>query len=308
MIPIISSPLFIEHLTGTYHPESPGRWQAISEVLSKAGLMLPGNTFSPRKATKKDLMLCHTEEYIQLVEQECKMCSDISMLSTGDAQICPKSYEIAVLAAGAALVAVDKVLDEDFKRAVSIARPPGHHAESNKGMGFCLFNNVAIAARYAQKKYGVKKILIVDWDVHHGNGTQEIFYEDPSVFYFSTHQWPFYPGTGSDHEVGVGTNLNVPIVGGEGSRERVIEAFQGPLVDTMKSFQPNFVLISAGFDAHKLDPIGGMDLTEEDFGRLTEIVLEIGKGRAVSVLEGGYHLGALAQSVKVHVEKLSAAK
>ena len=208
---------------------------------------------------------------------------------------------------------VEAVFEGKAKRAFSLMRPPGHHAGKSTGMGFCLFNNVALAARFAQSKYHVGKVLIVDWDVHHGNGTQDIFNADPSVFYFSTHQKGIFPGTGSVHDVGIGsakgTKMNIPIVPGPLSRHEVVEAYRTPLANAMKSFKPELVLISCGFDAHHDDPLGALNLTPSDFTELTRLVCAIAdqyaQGHVVSVLEGGYNLQAITSSAVAHVRALS---
>jgi acetoin utilization deacetylase AcuC-like enzyme len=312
---LIADSFCTRHLTGQGHPESPLRYLAIDSLLTQKGFKNPDNTFKPRKANKTDLLLCHSENYLNIVEDNIQNCSQLNAidgtysLSTGDVQICPSSLEAALLAAGGALTAVDLVMEGNADNVFSYLRPPGHHACHDKGMGFCLFNNVAIAGRYAQQVYGIKQVLIVDWDVHHGNGTQEIFELDPSIFYFSTHQKGLYPGTGSENESGSGkakgTKLNCPILPGSESRLHVLAAFKGPLMEAMKNFKPELILISAGFDAHYLDPLGGFNLTEDDFAELTKIVMRIADcycgGRIVSLLEGGYHLQGLASSALAHV-------
>ena len=231
-----------------------------------------------------------------------------------DTSMSPGSLTAAYLAAGGALAAVDAIMSRQVDQAFCAVRPPGHHAESGRAMGFCLFNNVAIAARYVQKKHGLKRVLIVDWDVHHGNGTQHSFEDDPSVLFFSAHQYPHYPGTGRKSErgrgAGEGFTINVPMEAGEGGEE-YREIFQKSLVPTADSFKPEFVIVSAGFDAHKDDPLGNMGLTEEGYADLTGIVAGIAKrhagGRILSSLEGGYHLTALAASVDRHIQALLAA-
>jgi len=315
---LLADSFCLRHLTGTGHPESPLRFQAIDSILSFKGLKKASNTFKPRNATPEELLLCHSKEYLQIVEQDIQQCAQMGIfdgsysLSTGDVQICPDSLQAALIASGAALTAIDLIMEKKADNVFSYQRPPGHHACRDKGMGFCIFNNAAIAARYAQIKYEIKHILIVDWDVHHGNGTQDIFDNDPSVFYFSTHQKGLYPGTGSRDDRGVGpaegTKLNFPIVPGAASRLAVLEAFQGPLIEAMQSFKPELVLISAGFDAHYLDPLGGFNLTENDFAELTRLVMQIADqyagGKIVSLLEGGYHLEGLALSALAHVTTL----
>ncbi|NGX43307.1 MAG: Histone deacetylase-like amidohydrolase [Chlamydiae bacterium] len=308
---IVADPIYKEHLTGYGHPECPERFDAIAEALQPLGL----KEFAPRKATVEEVLLCHTKDYVDKVIEDVEACSNSGIingsyqLSTGDTNICPNSFRIAMYAAGGILTAVDAVMKGEVKTVFCLVRPPGHHACSDAGMGFCLFDNIAIGARYAQTQYNIEKVLIVDWDVHHGNGTQEIFYGDPSVFYFSTHQHPLYPGTGSEAETGkdkgVGTTLNCPIFPGSNSRVEVTDAFEKKLVPAMETFQPDLVMISAGFDGHVNDPLGGLNLTDEDFASLTKIVKEIAEkyaeGRIVSVLEGGYNLEAIASAARAHV-------
>lgn len=303
-----------QHDTGEGHPESGGRYVAVEKALRLGGLKRRDNSLPLRVASYEELELCHGRGYIDLVERECAgvIPGRHSFLSTGDAVICSRSYEVVKVAVGAVLQAVDAVLQGFTKRAFCAVRPPGHHACGDRGMGFCLFNNAAIAARYAQRRYGIERVAILDWDLHHGNGTQEIFYADPTVLYFSTHQGGIYPGTGFAEErgfgEGMGTTYNFPIEGGLRSRLEVIEAFDGPLSKAMEAFRPELIVISAGFDAHVLDPLGGLNLESADYATLTDLVVAIAgrfcQGRLISVLEGGYHLGALAASVQAHVQRL----
>lgn len=311
---IVLEQRFQKHLTGRHHPERPSRVAAIEEALKNAKLLKDEMIIHPRIAKIEELLLCHAPEYIKIVQEDIKRCANFKIedgsytLITGDVQICPDSLHVALLAVGGVLEAVDKVLQDELDAVFCVVRPPGHHACSNRGMGFCLFNNVAIGARYALEKYHLKRVLIVDWDVHHGNGTQEIFEHDPRLFYFSTHQWPLYPGTGREEEHGAGNILNKTITAGNTSRVDVLKAFQEDLTKAMSSFQPELVFISAGFDAHYLDPLGGMNLSENDFGTLTDIVKNIAQkfanGKVISVLEGGYDLNALALSSIEHVKAL----
>ena len=312
---IVTSPAYLQHRTGIGHPECPERAQMIELILKKTNLLGAENKLDPRLASEDDLLLCHTKEYIELVKKEAEQCGkDCAFLTTGDVVISQDSFKVARLAVGAALTAVDAVMSKKAKNVFCVVRPPGHHACSNSGMGFCLFNNVAIAARYVQAHYKLKRVLIVDWDVHHGNGTQEIFETDPSVFYFSTHQKGIYPGTGHENDRGTGiakgTKLNYPIAAGPQSKEELFKAFTEGLIPAMETFRPEFVFISCGFDAHQEDPLGGFSLSDNDFFELTNIVKDIAQkyanGRLVSVLEGGYNLRAIAQASVRHVQALSA--
>jgi acetoin utilization deacetylase AcuC-like enzyme len=222
--------------------------------------------------------------------------------------VSPDTYRIALLSAGGVLQAIDAVMKKEVENAFCAIRPPGHHAEKSYGKGFCIFNNVAIGAKYIQQKYNLPKVLIVDWDVHHGNGTQNSFYNDPSVYFFSVHQYPFYPGTGAEleegEEEGFGYTMNVPMVAGSGDVE-YLEVFENFFYPVAEKFAPDFILISAGFDAHKDDPLAEIELDEETFQRITQVVVDLAEkcceGRLVSVLEGGYDLKALATSVEAHL-------
>ena len=295
-----------EHFTGSRHPERPERFDAALEAMKS----LPLLALEPRVATEDEVSLCHPLSYIRLVERE--VMTGFHELSTGDTVISARSLDAALRATGAALNAVDAVCNKKAQNAFCIVRPPGHHATPFKGMGFCIFNNVAIAARYAQRKYGVSRVLIADWDVHHGNGTQDIFYSDGSVFFFSTHQHPWYPGTGAPDETGegagVGMTLNCPFPAGSGRRE-ILGAFEQMLVPAAKKVKPELVLISAGFDSRIDDPLGNFLLTDADFADLTRVMLGIADqfagGRLVSILEGGYSLTGLASAARAHVEALT---
>ena len=293
------------HLAGKAHPESPERYDAVMDGLARAGLLERMRRAEVRTATEDELLLCHTAEYLKTVRRDVE--SGRPYLSTGDTDITSNSWELAARAAGGVLNAVDAVLTGTARNAFCAVRPPGHHANAARGMGFCLFNNVAIAARYAQSKHGVGRVLIVDWDVHHGNGTQEIFYRDPSVFYFSSHQWPLYPGTGRADETGDGpgerATMNFPFPAGSGRRE-ILGAVENHLLPAAARFQPDLVLISAGFDSRVGDPLGRFTLTDEDFADLTRAVMGIADrragGRVVSMLEGGYNLEGLASAAAAH--------
>jgi acetoin utilization deacetylase AcuC-like enzyme len=263
----------------------------------------------PRSATEEELLLCHTPPYLRSARHDID--AGYRYLSTGDTDIDKRSWEVAVRAAGGVLNAVDAVMAGRAQNAFCVVRPPGHHATSSRGMGFCVLNNIALAARYAQRRHGVERVLIVDWDVHHGNGTQEIFYSDPSVFFFSTHQWPLYPGTGRADETGDGAGLeatmNFPFPAGSG-RAEILGAVEDSLIPAADRFRPDLVLISAGFDSRVDDLLGDFTLTDEDFSDLTRRVMQIADrhagGRVVSLLEGGYNLPGLASAAAAHAGTL----
>lgn len=304
--------IYLDHDTGPGHPERPERLSSILQKLKDGVLYDSLYRISAEKADTGYIALAHSEEYIKIAERDCK--AGLPQLTTGDTQICPESYDIALKAAGGVLKAVDLVMDGTVKNAFCAVRPPGHHATQSKGMGFCIFNNVAVAARYVQKRYGAERVLIADWDIHHGNGTQDIFYHDPTVFFMSTHQHPLYPGTGMISETGAGeakgTTMNRPFPPGAGNSE-IIGAFKNDLIPAMKDFKPDFTFISAGFDSREGDLLGEFKITDEGFRDLTEIMLEAasisGDGRLVSVLEGGYSLDGLSSAVYAHVDTLSKA-
>lgn len=306
---LAADPVSREHLAGRDHPECPERFDAVLDGLRGAGLLGRLGRIPPRAATIDELLLCHTPDYVETARRE--IASGALFLSTGDTDISPESWEAAVRAVGGVLNAVDAVVEGRARRAFCVVRPPGHHAGAARGMGFCVFNNVALGARYAQRRHGLGRVLIVDWDVHHGNGTQYIFYSDPSVFYFSTHQWPLYPGTGRAEETGegegVGATMNFPFRAGAGRRE-ILGAVREALMPAAREYRPELVLISAGFDSRAGDPLGRFTLTDEDFAALTGAVMEIAGdtagGRVVSVLEGGYNLAGLASAAAAHVAAL----
>ena len=305
----VYDPVYLEHKTGPGHPESPERLTAIVGRLETAGLAAELTPLSPAPAPMEWIETIHNAEYIERAKATCE--SGDRYLDSGDVPVSRQSYNAAVLAAGGVLTAVDAMIAGDVANAFCAVRPPGHHATKDRAMGFCIFNNVAIGARYVQGKYGLSRVLIADWDVHHGNGTQEAFYDDPNVLYFSIHQWPFYPGTGSASQTGAGAGsdltINVPAPAGSGDRE-FIEAFEQQLRPAAMAFSPEFVFVSAGFDAQAGDLLGGMKVTVEGFSRLTRIVKEIAQtccqGRLVCVLEGGYGPDLLAASVEAHIRAL----
>ena len=304
--------VYLKHLAGyTGHPERPERLTAIRNALEKAGLLQSLYRIAPRRVTEGELELVHKPSYVALVRRELSNLHDVRDLSTGDTLISPGSLEAAEFAAGGVLNAVDAVIERKVKNAFCAVRPPGHHATPDRGMGFCIFNNVAIAARYLQKVHGIQRVLIVDWDYHHGNGTQDTFYQDGSVFYFSTHHYGAYPGTGSAAETGAGKGagkiLNVPLPPGA-SDAQILQAFEGKLVPAARNFKPDFILISAGFDGMRNDLLGQFDITPQGFAAITRVVVkladELCQGRIVSVLEGGYRLDGLAESVVAHMQAL----
>jgi acetoin utilization deacetylase AcuC-like enzyme len=304
-----ADPICTRHDPGAGHPEQPARFQAVRDALEKAGLIAQMQMLAPRAAEGAELELVHARNYLRLAEEEIH--HGARQLSTGDTQVSEDSWTAALRAAGSALAAVDAVCTGKARRAFCLVRPPGHHAGADYGMGFCVVNHVAVAARAAQKHHGVGKVLIVDWDVHHGNGTQDVFYEDGSVFFFSTHQSPWYPGTGARDETGrgagLGATMNVPLPAGSG-RSEVLGAIEARLMPAMAQFRPELVLISAGFDSRLDDPLGRFTLTDEDFADLTRRICHIAgasaQGRVVSMLEGGYSLSGLAAAATAHVAAL----
>ena len=300
--------VYLLHKTGHGHPECPKRLTAIVEKLKRDDLLSQLAALDPAVASTDLIATVHKPEYIKQVQRSCE--GGLGYVDSPDAPASEESYQVALKAVGGVLEAIDAVMQKRIENAFCAVRPPGHHALPDEAMGFCLFNNVAVAARYIQKKYRLPKILIVDWDVHHGNGTQAIFYDDPSVLYFSVHQYPFYPGTGSKSEKGVGKGLNftinAPLPAGCGDWEYK-QVFDKMLLPAAMEFKADFVLISAGFDAHENDLLGGMRVTTQCFADLTtrvgKIASECSAGRLVSLLEGGYGEG-LADSVAVHLRVL----
>ena len=309
---IVYDDAYKKHDTGAWHPERAARCDAIMAALSAKPLADKLKRLKPRPAEEAELLACHTKPYVQAVRAD--ITAGKRSLRTGDTAIGKHSLTAALLAAGGVCSAVDAVVAGQVKNAFCVVRPPGHHATGSKGMGFCIFNNVAIAARYARTKHRIDRVLIADWDVHHGNGTQDIFYEDPSVLFFSTHQSPWYPGTGRAEETGAGkgkgTTLNCPLPAGSG-RKQILGAFTDKLVPAAAKFKPGLVMISAGFDSRVGDPLGRFTLTDGDFADLTRICLDIARrhaaGRVVSVVEGGYNLKGLASASAAHVKALSEA-
>jgi len=307
---LLADPICREHLAGRRHPERPERFDAVLEGLVRAGLVYQTLRIDGRAATEDELLLCHTPEYLRIARHDVE--SGRRSLSTGDTEITPNTWHVASQAVGGVLNAVDAVVTGRVKNAFCAVRPPGHHANASRGMGFCVFNNVAIAARHAQRKHGIGRVMIVDWDVHHGNGTQDLFYADPSVFFMSTHQWPLYPGTGRANETGEGpgegATMNFPFPAGSGRRE-ILGALENSLVPAAERFRPELLLISAGFDSRAGDLLGRFTLTDRDFADLTRVVMGIAArhagGRIISMLEGGYSLEGLASAAAAHVAALA---
>ncbi len=302
-------PQFTEHDTGVGHPEKPERVTAAMahlETLSWTNQLL---RLAPRPADPQWIEMIHSYTYMR---RAAAACSDgLPYLDSMDVAISRRSYDVALLAAGASLVLADHMMAGEIQNGFALVRPPGHHAENDTALGFCLFNNVAILARYLQKQYGLDKIAIVDWDVHHGNGTQHTFESDPSVMYISTHQYPFYPGTGAATEQGEGRGkgsvVNCPMSAGatDSAYER---AFTERIMPALDQFAPQAVLISAGFDAHAEDPLAQIQLSTEAFAWMSRQLLEVADrhagGRVISLLEGGYNLSRIGECVATHLDEL----
>ncbi len=305
---VVLDPRYLEHRPPYAHPENPERLEAVHVRLRQSGILNRSVVTPPRAATPEEILLNHEEQLIERIE---RTSSRESTQIDPDTYACARSYEIAALAAGGVLALVDKVQSGDLDNGFALVRPPGHHAEAARAMGFCLFNNLAIAAAYAKKKHGLSRVLAIDWDVHHGNGTQASFYTSPETLYFSSHRYPFYPGTGAVDEVGEGEGrgytINVPLRGGMGDGE-IVAAFRRLLLPVVDAYEPELVLVSAGFDAHRLDPLGGMQVTTEGFGELARLVKEAAAGSAegklVLALEGGYSEEGLAESIEAVMEVL----
>ncbi|MGA7669866.1 MAG: histone deacetylase [Nitrolancea sp.] len=298
---LICSDRFHEHDTG-YHPENAHRLKAIAAQLRRTGMLEDRAVYEPTEASTDDVELVHVPEYVRLVEQ---IAGAGGGYLDADTVICPRSYDVARLAAGACIQAVNLVLDGTESRVFVFPRPPGHHAERARGMGFCLFNNVAIAARHAIDRRGLFRVAIVDWDVHHGNGTQDVFLDTDQVLYASVHQWPLYPGTGRAQEAGVrygfGYTVNVPLTPGAGDAE-YLQVFDEIIVPKLVEFHPELILLSAGFDAHADDPLASMAVTTDGFAAMARRIKEqadrLCGGRLVAVLEGGYNPDILAKCVE----------
>ncbi|KKX28321.1 histone deacetylase family protein [Rhizobium sp. LC145] len=298
--------IFLEHRTPSGHPERADRLRSLAIALQHPNFEKLDRKQAPQ-ASEDGVLLAHPESHLRAVMREIPEEDEINQIEA-DTYVGPKSLTAALTGIGAAMAAVDDVLSRKVDNAFVAARPPGHHAEKEKAMGFCLFNNAAIAARHAQKAHGVERVAIVDWDVHHGNGTQDIFWDDPSVLFCSTHQMPLYPWTGAKDETGkTGNIVNAPLSPDTGS-EYFREAFKSRVLPALENFRPDFIIISAGFDAHHRDPLAQINLVGEDFdwatGRLMEIAGKYAGDRVVSLLEGGYDLEGLAESAGMHICRL----
>ena len=304
---LYTDPRFLEHRTGN-HPERPERLRQITRRLLETGLPARCREISCAPISPERLARVHAPDYVEEVRAFAEQGGG---LIEADTVVSEQSFNVALLAAGAVCDAVERVTQGEDATALCLVRPPGHHALPSHAMGFCLFNNIAVAARMAVAELGLDRVLVVDWDVHHGNGTQDIFYADEQVGFLSIHRYPFYPGTGAKDETGtgrgLGTTLNLPVSYGT-PRKDFLSRFANELEVFVDKLRPQLILISAGFDAHREDPIGSLDLETEDLAALTRIVLDVAKthagGRVVSVLEGGYNVQALADSVELHLEEM----
>ncbi len=305
---VVFDQIYLQHETGG-HPENKMRLINTVSHLKETGLWDKITQIPARAATVDEICYNHDRSYVEKVREQIETRGG-GILDYGDTIGSPKSYEAALKAAGGLMEACDAVMQGDVANAAVLVRPPGHHATRSTAMGFCIFNNIAIAARHLQKKHGLQKIIIIDWDVHHGNGTQDSFYNDPNVFYFSTHRYPFYPGTGSQAQTGEGegegATLNLPF--SHDDRETFLQEFRKAAEGPLAQFKPEFVLISAGYDAYVDDPIAGLGLEIEDFGTLTRYCIDLANktcgGKLVSTLEGGYNLQAIPRCIEEHFKEL----
>ena len=308
---IVKDYRYLRHETGHYHPESPKRLESIYKMLESPEMAGKFVEVKPRFALDEELEMIHKRSYVKMIAQSAG--KDHTYLDP-DTEASAESYDVAKLAVGGFLNAVDGIVKGELRNAFAFVRPPGHHAEADRAAGFCIFNNVAIGAMHAIRQHGMKRVLIVDWDLHHGNGTQHSFYEDPRVLYFSTHQYPYYPGTGGLQEIGRGDGLgytvNVPLRAGPGDAE-YLRIFRRVLQPLAFDYMPEIVLLSAGFDIYFRDPLGGMKVTPSGFGMLARVLMDIADeccgGKFAAVLEGGYHLGGLTEGIKVVLDEMSSA-
>ncbi len=308
---LIHHPIYEKHDTGFGHPETPARYRVVIDAIKNDEKLLQKLVeITPEKAQQGIVQAAHAKEHFRRVENA--FADGVDRLDA-DTVISMKSFDAAMFAAGGAVTAVDAVMQGEARNAFVAARPPGHHATAERAMGFCIFNNVAVAARYAQNRYKeIDRVAIIDWDVHHGNGTQGIFYSDSSVFFFSMHQYPWYPGTGSRGETGqgkgLGSTLNTPLKAFTSADEQK-RVFESAIEDIASKVKPDLIFISAGFDAHLTDPLGQLELEDPDFGAMTKTVMEwadeVCEGRVISCLEGGYNLDTLGETVRRHVDVLA---
>ncbi len=302
---LVTHPAGLDHLTPAGHPERPDRLRAIDRALEAERFHMLAREQAPM--AEIDLVtLCHPADHVQEIRRINP--SEGMVRLDADTSMSPGTFEAALRAVGGAAMAADEVMAGKVRNAFCAMRPPGHHAETVRPMGFCFFNTAAITARHVQKKHGAERVAVVDFDVHHGNGTQEIFWSDPTVLYCSTHEMPLYPGTGARSEVGAhNTIVNAPLRAGDGG-DKFREAFETVILPRLAAFSPDFIVISAGFDAHMRDPLANLNLLEPDYAWVTRKLMEIAnataRGRIVSVLEGGYDLRGLAASVAAHVGEL----
>lgn len=300
---------FLEHDTGHGHPECSERLSASLNYLTEQNWYKSLIQLVPHSIELEKLLYVHDKSYLRRAEEVCR--SGNSHLDSMDVSVCTESFDIALLAAGSCIRLADDVINNKIDNGFALIRPPGHHAEMSMAMGFCLFNNIAVSARHLQHEHGLDKIAIIDWDVHHGNGTQHLFEDDPTVLYISTHQYPFYPGTGSYSETGIGkgngATLNCPMSVGATDQDYQL-AFQQQILPKLDEFKPEIILISAGFDAHQADPLANINLSTDAFHWMTERIMEKANqycdGRIISLLEGGYNLDALPLCIGKHLESL----
>ncbi len=304
---VVVDPEYLKHEPGEFHPERPERIRALLDLAEK----LDNQRFEilrPKAATRSVIESLHGAEYVKLVESTSKTNQ---YALDGDTITCRDSFGVGLLAVGGFLRLLDSIAAGESQNGFALVRPPGHHALRNRAMGFCLFNTIAIGAYHLKNAYGAKRVMIMDWDVHHGNGTQDAFYEDPSVLFISTHQFPYYPGTGAVNEVGQnageGYTINIPLPAGCADAE-YLRVFQEVVVPAAKEFEPEWILVSAGFDPHRRDPLGGMEVTEAGFAGMARLLLRLADqyagGKIAFLLEGGYDLAALQNSVAAVLETL----
>jgi acetoin utilization deacetylase AcuC-like enzyme len=301
---------FLDHDAGAQHPERRERLSSTMAHLQTREWFDQLHKLAPRIADEAWIETVHSRDLVVRARSACEQ--ELPFLDVMDVGVCRESFDVALLAVGGAQVLADSVIAGDVENAFALSRPPGHHAEHDQALGFCLFNNVAIAARYLQKQHGLDKILILDWDVHHGNGSQHCFDDDPSVLYVSTHQYPYYPGTGSRSETGIGrgqgATLNCPMPAGAGD-EQYAQAFSEKILPKVDEFAPEFVIVSAGFDAHVDDPLANICLSTEFYAwmstRLMEVAHKHCQGRLISMLEGGYNINKLPLCVEQHLHVLA---